>query len=78
MAPDRPPIVWSPEALGDIDQIWGYYAGVAGRSPADKILREIARVVAAIGDFPFAGGHVTKSGQVSVLSPLRPMSSSID
>jgi toxin ParE1/3/4 len=55
MAEPRPPIIWSPEALTDIDRLWDYYAGVAGRATADRILREIAEVVAAIDVFPLAG-----------------------
>ena len=55
MVENRPPILWSPEALDDIDHLWDYYARVAGHATADKIMREIAKVVAAIGDFPFAG-----------------------
>src|SRR5260221_165720 len=55
MAGHKPPIIWSGEALNDIDQLWNYYAGVAGRATADKIVREIAKVVATIDDFPFAG-----------------------
>jgi toxin ParE1/3/4 len=55
MAADKLPALWSPEALGDIDHLWDYYAGVAGRATADKVLREIADVVAAIEDFPLAG-----------------------
>ena len=55
MAGHKPPIIWSTEALNDIDQLWNYYAGVAGRATADKIMREIAKVVATIDDFPFAG-----------------------
>jgi toxin ParE1/3/4 len=55
MAEPKLPILWSPEALNDIDHLWDYYARVAGRSVADKIMREIATVVAAIDDFPLAG-----------------------
>ena len=55
MAADKLPILWSPEALGDIDRLWDHYAGVAGRATADKLMREIANVVAAIEDFPLAG-----------------------
>jgi toxin ParE1/3/4 len=55
MAADKLPVLWSPEALGDIDHLWDYYAGVAGRAAADKVMREIANVVAAIEDFPLAG-----------------------
>ena len=55
MAEHKPAIVWSPEALADIDNLWGYYAGAAGRGTADRILREIAKAVAVIDDFPLAG-----------------------
>jgi toxin ParE1/3/4 len=55
MAEHKPPIIWSPEALNDINHIWDYYAGTAGRATADKVLRQIAKVVATIDDFPLAG-----------------------
>ena len=55
MAEHKPPIIWSPEALNDIDYLWDYFAGTAGRATADKVLRQIAKVVAAIDDFPLAG-----------------------
>jgi toxin ParE1/3/4 len=55
MAEPKLPAIWSQEALADLDQLWDYYAGAAGRPIADKILREIARVVATIDDFPLAG-----------------------
>ena len=55
MAEHESPVVWSPEALNDVDQLWDYYASVAGRATADRILREIAKVVATIDEFPLAG-----------------------
>ena len=55
MAEHKAPILWSPEALDDIDHLWDYYAQTAGRGTADKILREIAKTVAIIDEFPFAG-----------------------
>src|SRR3954447_19247165 len=55
MAAHRLPALWSPEALDDIDSLWDYYSHSAGRPTADKIVREIARVVKTIDDFPFAG-----------------------
>ena len=51
----RPPTIWSPEALEDVDHLWDYYAHIAGRATADKIVREIAKVVQTIDDFPSAG-----------------------
>jgi toxin ParE1/3/4 len=55
VAESRLPPLWSPEALSDIDQLWDYYAEVAGRATADKILREVGKVVATIADYPLAG-----------------------
>jgi toxin ParE1/3/4 len=55
MAEREPPVIWSPEALDDINHLWNYYANVAGRASADKILRDIAKVVATLHDFPRAG-----------------------
>lgn len=47
--------IWSPEAIADLDAIWTYYERVAGRSTAEKIAREIDRVVATVEAHPFAG-----------------------
>ena len=55
MPEHRSPVIWSPEALHDIDHLWHYYVGVAGRESADRLLREVAKVVATLDDFPFAG-----------------------
>jgi toxin ParE1/3/4 len=55
MAEPKPAILWSPEALEDIDRLWDYYVHAAGRVTADRILREVAKAVAVINDFPLAG-----------------------
>ena len=55
MAEHRLPVIWSPEALDDIDRLWDYYSEAAGIGTADKTLREIGKAVALIEDFPFAG-----------------------
>ena len=55
MTEHKSSILWSPEALNDIDHLWDYYAGVAGRATADKMMFEIGKAVAAIDDFPRAG-----------------------
>jgi toxin ParE1/3/4 len=52
MADRRPPLIWSSDALADLSDIWDYYANVAGRHTADKIVREICRI---LEDHPFAG-----------------------
>ena len=55
MAESRRAALWSPEALDDRERIWDYYVGVAGRHTAEKVLREIAEVIAVIEDHPLAG-----------------------
>lgn len=55
MGGHRPPAIWSPEALADLDHLWDYYAQIAGRTTADRIVREIEKVVRTIDDFPAAG-----------------------
>ena len=72
MAGHKPPILWSPEALNDIDHLWDYYARVAGRATADKIMREIATVLPLLTTFLLLAGRVTKFGQVCARSPLLP------
>jgi len=49
------PVIWSPDALADLDAIWNYYVRVAGRNTADKVSREIGKVVCVIEDHPLAG-----------------------
>jgi toxin ParE1/3/4 len=55
MAEHRSALIWSSEAVADINRLWDYYAEVAGRSTADRILREIVKTVAVIDDFPLGG-----------------------
>jgi toxin ParE1/3/4 len=55
MPASRPPAVWSPEARADLEEIWTYYAGVAGRQTADNIVRKIAGTCIVISDHPLAG-----------------------
>jgi toxin ParE1/3/4 len=55
VAEHRLPVIWAPEALEDIDQLWEYHAEVAGSASADRILRQIAKVVATLDEFPLAG-----------------------
>jgi toxin ParE1/3/4 len=55
MMADKRPVLWSAEALNDIDHLWDYYADLAGRITADKVLRGIASVVTTIEAFPRAG-----------------------
>ncbi|MFY9759304.1 MAG: type II toxin-antitoxin system RelE/ParE family toxin [Xanthobacteraceae bacterium] len=55
MAEAKRAALWSPEALDNRERIWDYYVRVAGRHTAERILREIAEVIALIEDHPFAG-----------------------
>jgi toxin ParE1/3/4 len=55
MAERRRPVLWSPDALTDLDGIWNHYAGVAGPETADRLLREIGKIIVLIDEHPFAG-----------------------
>lgn len=55
MAEHKAPVIWSSEALDDLGRLWDHYTEVAGSGTADRILREIAKAIAVIDDFPFAG-----------------------
>jgi toxin ParE1/3/4 len=55
MADPKPPIIWSPEAIADLDEIWSYYARAASVSTADKIIRAIEQACRLLQDHPFAG-----------------------
>jgi toxin ParE1/3/4 len=47
--------IWSPEAVLDLDETWTYYERVAGRNTAEKVVRDIGKVIAMIEEHPFAG-----------------------
>ena len=55
MADARRAALWSPEALDDRERIWDYYVRVAGRHTAEKVLRDIAEVIALLESHPLAG-----------------------
>jgi toxin ParE1/3/4 len=55
MTAGRRPVLWSPEALADLDAIWDYYARAAGAGTADKLVREIVAMVRSIETHPRAG-----------------------
>ena len=55
MAGNRRPVLWSPEALSDLSEIWDYYVKVAGRHTADAIVRRIGEVALLLEAHPFAG-----------------------
>jgi toxin ParE1/3/4 len=47
--------IWSLEARADIEDIWSYYARVAGLNTAAKIIDKIDEVISMIEAHPFAG-----------------------
>jgi toxin ParE1/3/4 len=55
MAAGRRSVRWSPEARIDLSEIWAYYAEVAGRQTADRIVRDIERVCRPLVRHPLAG-----------------------
>lgn len=55
MAALRVTAIWSPEAIADLDAIWSYYEGAAGRVAAEKVVRHLGELVATIEAHPFAG-----------------------
>ena len=55
MAAATRPVVWAPKASQDLIRIWRYFARVASPEVADKLLRDINRAAARLGEFPFLG-----------------------
>jgi plasmid stabilization system protein ParE len=55
MAERKRSIIWSPEALADLEGIWDYYAQVAGRNTAEKIVREISEACTLLEGGPVFG-----------------------
>jgi plasmid stabilization system protein ParE len=53
MVDARRSIDWSPDALADLSEIWNYYAKVANRHTADKIVREIGEMCRLLEDHTF-------------------------
>jgi toxin ParE1/3/4 len=55
MADRRRAIVWSPQARADLSDTWDYYAKVADRQRADRIVSEINDACRLIEEHPFGG-----------------------
>jgi toxin ParE1/3/4 len=55
MAGHRPGPSWSPEAITDLKEIWGYYSATAGENTAEKIMQELFDGCGVIVQHPFAG-----------------------
>jgi toxin ParE1/3/4 len=52
---NRRSVIWSPEAFADLEEIWTYYAGVAGRQTADNMARRISDACRVLDEHPLAG-----------------------
>jgi len=55
MAERRRPVLWSPEAVNDIEEVWDFYAGAGGARTADEVVRRIGRIVTMLEEQPMAG-----------------------
>jgi plasmid stabilization system protein ParE len=42
------PLIWSQEALADLESIWDFYIGVAGQRTAENVVREIVETCGLI------------------------------
>jgi toxin ParE1/3/4 len=55
VATDKPPLIWAPEAIADLESIWDFYAEAAGLRTAEKMIREIAATCRTVQEHPFIG-----------------------
>lgn len=55
MVRSRHKIIWSPEALADLESIWQYYLEIAGPDTAEVIVGEVAGAASLLTAHPFAG-----------------------
>jgi toxin ParE1/3/4 len=54
MPVERSQIIWSPAATDDLREIWRYFADVASRDIADRLLRDIFRASERVRRRPLA------------------------
>lgn len=55
MAGHKRPVVWSPAARTDLEEIWSYHVAVAGHNTAENVIREIGEAVRLLEGHPFGG-----------------------
>jgi toxin ParE1/3/4 len=55
MVANRTPLIWSPEAIADLESIWDFYIDAAGQRTAENVVREIAETCTLIEEHPHAG-----------------------
>ena len=48
-------IIWSPEAVADLDGIWDYYEEVAGVQTAENVTQAIHHRCAILAEHPLSG-----------------------
>jgi toxin ParE1/3/4 len=63
-------VVWSPEAIADLDGIWDYYEEVAEVQTAETITRDIYRKCSMVQGHPLLGRdrHTLRLGFQSVVA----------
>jgi plasmid stabilization system protein ParE len=67
MVANRTPLIWSPEAIADLESIWDFYIDAAGQRTAENVVREIAETCG------LKGGAGASSRQMGLNPPrLRP------
>jgi toxin ParE1/3/4 len=49
------PLIWSQEALADLESIWDFYIGAAGQRTAENVVREVVETCGLIEAHPLAG-----------------------
>ena len=61
-------IIWSPEAIADLDGIWDYYEEIAGAQTAENVTKDIYRRCAILAEHPLSGRdrHSLRSGLQSL------------
>ncbi|WP_082641423.1 type II toxin-antitoxin system RelE/ParE family toxin [Bradyrhizobium yuanmingense] len=64
-------VVWSREALADLEDIATYYASNASPAIADAIGRRLADVIERVRRAPFSSPRVTQRSQVRVATVVR-------
>lgn len=52
---ETPQLIWSPEAIADLQAIWDFYVEAAGQRTAEKIVREVAETCAILKQHPLVG-----------------------
>jgi toxin ParE1/3/4 len=55
MVATRKSLIWSPEAIVDLESIWDFYIDAAGQRTAETVVRKIVETCTLIEEHPHAG-----------------------